>query len=383
VALGAAALAVLGPGLAYGQEEQAEEPPARPAGVETSQADQAPEAIATAQQPAPPPPAQRPEAEEPDKENKGVFSLILENDSLSSGADRNYTSGIKFAYVRPTDDIPGWLSPGAALITKTTGARPEFWGVALGQSIFTPVDIQANPAPPDQHPYAGWLYMQFLLGTIQNRDDGFFPRYADLYELEIGMVGPSAMGRQAQRGIHQILGAPDPQGWDSQLEDEFAFAVSYERRWSSLRYFTDMVPGGLEGVLSPNVGATLGTLRTEARAGLTAQIGYRILNAYEIGPPRVRPALSGAGYFDHEPFSWSIFAGFQARGVARNLFLDGNTYRDSASVEKKEFVVDGQAGVTLQFGDFRLAYTYVTRTEEFETQTEPQDFGTIALQVRF
>ena len=108
---------------------------------------------------------------------------------------------------------------------------------------------QANPAPPDQHPYAGWLYMQFLLGTIQNRDDGFFPRYADLYELEIGMVGPSAMGRQAQRGIHQILGAPDPQGWDSQLEDEFAFAVSYERRWSSLRYFTDMVPGGLEGVL--------------------------------------------------------------------------------------------------------------------------------------
>jgi hypothetical protein len=255
--------------------------------------------------------------------------------------------------------------------------------VALGQSIFTPVDIEANPAPPDQHPYAGWLYMQMLLGTIQNRDDGFFPRYADLYELEIGMVGPAAMGRQAQRGIHQILGAPDPQGWDSQLEDEFAFALSYERRWSSLRYFTDMVPGGLEGVLSPNVGATLGTLRTEARAGLTAQIGYRILNAYEIGPPRVRPALSGAGYFENEPFSWSIFAGFQARGVARNLFLDGNTYRDSASVDKKEFVVDGQAGITLQFGDFRFAYTYVTRTEEFETQTEPQDFGTIALQVRF
>jgi hypothetical protein len=323
------------------------------------------------------------EAQAPSERQKGVFSLILENDSLSSGADRNYTSGIKFSYVRPAEDIPGWLSAGEALITKTTGARPEFWGIGLGQSIFTPVDIDQNPAPPDQHPYAGWLYVQMLLGTIQDRSDGFFPRYADLYELEFGMVGPSALGRQAQRGIHQLLNAPDPQGWDSQLHDEFAFAVSYERRWSSLRYFTDVVPGGLEAVLSPSVGATLGTLRTEARAGATAQIGYRILNAYEIGPPRVRPALSGAGYFEHQPFSWSLFAGFQARGVARNLFLDGNTYRDSARVDKNEFVVDGQAGLTLQVGDVRLAYTYVTRTEEFETQTEPQDFGTIALQVRF
>lgn len=318
-----------------------------------------------------------------DGADAGVFSLVLENDSLSSGADRNYTSGIKAGYVRPAGDVPGWLSGGAALVESVTGARPAFWGVAIGQSIFTPEDISADPAPGDQHPYAGWLYAQVLLGTVENRADGLFPRYSDLYELELGMVGPSALGRQAQRGIHQILNAPDPQGWDSQLHDEFAFALSYERRWSSLRYFTDYVPGGMEIVLSPSIGATLGTLRTEARVGLAAQIGYQIINSYEVGPPRVRPSLSGAGYFERRDFSWSLFAGVQGRAVARNLFLDGNTFIDSPSVERIPLVAEGQAGFTLQFGNARLAYTYVVRSDEFETQSASQDFGTVALQFRF
>ena len=314
---------------------------------------------------------------------EGVFSLVVENDSLSSGADRNYTSGVRLAYVQPTGDIPSWLSGGEDFIANFTDARPAFWGVSIGQSIFTPENIAANPAPPDEHPYAGYLYGQILLATIQNRPDGMFPRFSDLYELEFGMIGPSALGQQAQQGIHEFLGAPDPQGWDSQLHDEFVFALSYERRWSSLRYFADITPGGLEIVVSPSLGATLGTLRTEARAGVTAQIGYQILNNYEIGPPRVRPALSGAGYFEHRDFSWSLFAGVQARAVARNIFLDGNTYRDSARVDRIPGVVDGQVGFTLQMGDARLAYTYVVRTDEFETQTAAQDFGTLALQLRF
>ena len=41
--------------------------------------------------------------------DKGVLSLTVENDSLSSGADRNYTSGIRLGYVSPAERVPGWL----------------------------------------------------------------------------------------------------------------------------------------------------------------------------------------------------------------------------------------------------------------------------------
>lgn len=310
---------------------------------------------------------------------KGVFSIVVENDSLSSGADRNYTSGIKLAYVSPAERVPDWLRGFGNFTRALSGSEPDFWGVAVGQSIFTPEDIDANPAPPDQHPYAGWLYMQIMLGAEQNRSDGRAPRYMDTYEIELGVTGPWAQGEEAQRGIHEWLGAPDPKGWDSQLNNEFAFAISMDRRWRALRAFID-VPGGLEFDLTPSAGATLGTLRTEARVGATARLGWRIDNDY--GPPRVRPSLAGVEHFSGGQLSWSIFAGVQARAVARNLFLDGNTFEDSASVAREPLVGDFQTGFSVSAGDWRIAYTYVWRTEEFETQRARQDFGTLALSVR-
>ncbi len=319
-------------------------------------------------------------AQDADAADKGVFSIAVENDSLSSGADRNYTSGIKLAYVSQVDEVPGFLSGTRSLTRAISGSDPDFWGVAFGQSIFTPEDINANPAPPDQHPYAGWLYMQIMVGAEEDREDGRDPRYLDTYELEFGITGPSALGEEAQRGIHQVLGAPDPQGWDSQLNDEFAFAVSFDRRWRPpwARLSTEV--GGLEFDLTPNAGVTLGTLRTEARAGVAARIGWRLDNDY--GPPRVRPSLSGVEHFSGGPLSWQVFAGIEGRAVAHNLFLDGNTFEDSASVDRRPLVADFQTGFSISAGDWRLAYTYVWRTEEFETQPTRQDFGALAISVR-
>ncbi len=309
-------------------------------------------------------------------QQRGVFSLVVENDSLATGDDRNYTSGIKLAYVSPAARVPGWLQGWGRFTRALSGSEPDFWGASIGQSIFTPQDINAVPAPPDQHPYAGWLYMQIMVAA---EDDSPSPDYLDTYEVEFGIVGPSALGEEAQSGIHQILAAPEQLGWDSQLLDEFAFAASFDRRWRAWRGFIN-VPGGLEADLTPDAGVTLGTLRTEARAGLTARIGWRIDNDY--GPPRVRPSLAGVEHFRGGPLSWSIFAGVQGRAVARNLFLDGNTFEDSASVDRRPLVGDFQAGFALSGGAWRMAYTYVVRTEEFETQGARQEFGALALSVR-
>ena len=318
-------------------------------------------------------------AEDRPAEEKGVLSFVVENDSLSTGSDRNYTSGIKLAYVSPSEGVPDWLRGWGRWTNALSGADPKLWGASIGQSIFTPEDISANPAPPDQHPYAGWLYAQIMVAAEQDARPGRAPRYLDTYELEFGIIGPAALGEESQSGIHEWLGAPDPQGWDSQLENEFAFAASFDRRWRSVRAFIN-VPGGLEVDLTTNAGATLGTLRTEARLGAIARIGYRIDSDY--GPPRVRPSLSGVEHFAGGPLSWSLFAGVQGRAVARNLLLDGNTFTDSASVERNPYVADFQTGFAVSAGDWRLAYTFVWRTEEFESQGGRQDFGALALSWR-
>ena len=83
-------------------------------------------------------------------DQEGVISLIVENDSLSSGADRNYTSGIELSYTSPNNArIPRWLDNAARPFTQFfSNAEPTFWGVSLGQSLFTPNDIEAVPAAP-------------------------------------------------------------------------------------------------------------------------------------------------------------------------------------------------------------------------------------------
>lgn len=319
-------------------------------------------------------------AEDRPDDVKGTLTLVGENDSLSSGADRNYTSGIKVEYVSPVNVMPKWVRGLDDFTRSTFNTRPSYWGVGLGQSIFTPQDISETPAPANQHPYAGWLYAKVLVAAEENviaRP----PRYLDLLELEFGMVGPSAMGEEAQSGIHQILGAPEPNGWDSQLRDEFAFAASVERKWRASKVFANL-PGDLEVDAVPGIGVTLGTLRTEAKMGAVFRLGQHL--AEDFGPPRVRPGLGGVGYFRaNQAFSWYLFGGVDLRAVGRNLFLDGNTFRDSARVDRKPFVADVQAGLALQAGDYRLAYTYVTRSEEFEGQGEIQDFGSVALSWRF
>jgi hypothetical protein len=323
------------------------------------------------------------EACRPSTDNQeGVASLVVENDSLSSGADRNYTSGVELGYVSPENcRVPAALDNAFKPFTQTiSNSAPSFWGMAIGQSIFTPEDLKANPAPPDQHPYAGWLYLQFAVAA-EVKPTAMQPiGHLDTYELQLGVVGPWALGEQAQNSIHRLLGASHANGWASQLHNELAFAGSFDRRWNWGAHAVPLL-SFLDYDLTPTAGVTLGTLRDEVRAGLIVRVGNQLNGDY--GPPRVRPSLSGVEQFYNRSFAWSLFAGVEGRAVARDLFLDGNTFRDSAHVERIPYVADFQTGFSLSAGEWRMTYTYVLRTDEFKTQDHRQDFGSLSFSRRF
>ena len=101
-----------------------------------------------------------------------------------------------------------------------------------------------------------------------------------------------------------------------------------------------------------------------------------------------RPASpSGSDFFGEvvggDRLGWYLFAGAEGRAVGRNIFLDGNTFQDSPSVDKNIFVGELSAGVVLTYDDFRIAYTHVIRSPEFEGQNGPSVFGGITVGWRF
>jgi lipid A 3-O-deacylase len=313
-------------------------------------------------------------------EREWIFNLIEENDSLVHG-DKHYTQGLYasvFAAQRKGADpwFERMQSVANAIMLPAEGGRLYFGGF-LGQSIFTPENKTLVPPDPNDRPYAGWLYG----GVSLYRET---ERTLDRATVTLGLVGPGAGGRKVQNGWHEFtnpfIGAPEVLGWPYQLENEPGLVLSEERKW---RFATALGP--FEADVLPEVNVALGNIFTYAGAGAVVRFGQRL--RADWGQPRVQPALSGSDVVNRNALddgpAWYVFAGTEGRAVARNIFLDGNTWEDGPSVDKKPFVADLTAGAALVTHWGRLGVSYTYRTEEFEGQSGRDNFLALNLSVHF
>lgn len=307
---------------------------------------------------------------------QGVWSFTSEND-LFGGTDRNYSNGLRIERVTPANRVMPALSWVANRLPYLDLNRTELrQGFALSHAIFTPEDIETVTPDPEDRPYAGWLYASGTVVGTTRLDKGGMVQ--DVLQVNLGIVGPSAGGRFVQENWHDIIRIIEPQGWDSQLKDEPGIEIIAQR----MRQFDGFdLPLGLETDYALHGGVALGNVRTYASGGGLARIGWDL--GADFGPPRIRPALAGAGVFDpDQPYGAYIFAGIEARAVARDMFLDGNLWRDGPRIEdRRDLVADAQMGFAVHNGNVQIAFTYVHRTEEFVAQAGPQRFGAVSISV--
>ncbi len=303
----------------------------------------------------------------------GSVSLTFEND-IVGGTDEAYTNGIRLTFVTPRNDLP-WIGRFARRhLNWLTDAEDWYGTFALGQNIYTPVEIIINPPDPDDRPYAGFSYVS--VGISADRGDRL-----DTLALDVGVVGELAQADDIQRLVHDLGGFDDPAGWDSQLKNEPGVRLLYERKYR-FGFESDLPFFNLEMDVLPSYSFALGNVDTSASAGLTLRIGDQLGDNY--GPPRVLPALASPGFFEEiDGIGWYLYAGVDGRFVGRNIFLEGNTFRNSPSVEPHRFVADFQAGFALQFQDVELAYTHVFRSPEFQGQKGFAQFGSLTLSYKF
>jgi hypothetical protein len=304
------------------------------------------------------------------KDDKGIFNLVIEND-IFAGSDSDYTNGFRFSWLSSEEKMPNWIQSLAQALPLATDGNKRI-SIAAGQSMFAPEDLSRADVVVGDQPYAGWLYGS--VGMVS--DTG---KTLDNVMLTLGMVGPSSLAEPSQKFVHHVVDSPQPNGWDNQLKDELGVILTYERKW---RAIVEASPFGLAVDVTPHAGINLGNINTDATVGATFRLGYDLPADY--GPPRIRPSLPGSDFFvPTKELGGYLFTTIGERAVARNIFLDGNTFRDSPSVDKKNFVGSLQVGAALTYGSTRLSYTQVFMTKEYETQENPSAFGTITLSYRF
>ncbi len=318
-------------------------------------------------------------------DNPWSFNLYFEND-LFAESDQNYTNGIRMSWVSPdvssyeTDSrIPGWLRQVNDqlhffhdLRDRKKLARNLVFSV--GQLMYTPETIDASELLEDERPYAGFLYTTIAYHT-RSRDQ------LDTVGVTVGVVGPAAYAHEAQDFIHDLRGFEKFAGWDNQLENELGLQFLYEHKH---RLFAAPVGAGLSHDLIGHSGISLGNVSTYLNFGAEYRIGWQLPD--DFGTSAVRPAgdNSAPGRGDPRLRSGGFsglhgFIAFDARVVGRDIFLDGNTFEHSHSVEKENLVADIAAGVSFTAGHWKVSYAKVFRTREFKQQPHSHSYGSLSV----
>ncbi len=315
--------------------------------------------------------------------SQGAFSLYFENDVFAR-TDRHYTNGTKLTWISPDVAaypehpwIPSWSLPFVTrlpFVNKPGFRRAIF--LSIGQSIYTPEDIERTDLIKEDRPYAGVAY--FAIG-FQSKS----PYHMETLEFDVGLVGPHSYAEQAQKAVHEWLDSMEARGWDNQLEDEPFLEAIYLHK---IKFIGSRVASGFEYDVIPHYGWGLGNAYTFANAGAQIRFGWNLPNDFgtflirpgcECNAPSAEPDRRLSRH--NNRFGIHVFAAVDGHAVLRDILLDGNTFRDSHSVDKEPFRADLLAGVGLTLNRLKISYGYVYRTKQFKTQRDEQVFGTITV----
>ena len=313
----------------------------------------------------------------------GSLTVYSENDHYFAGTDQHYTNGFKLALLSTelknfTDDpVPRPIqSLVRSLDRVVVPGRDCKLGFALGQNIYTPTAIHTSAPQPYDRPYAAWLYGGLAFQTY------LAPRVfatgwraigqLDTFEVNAGLVGPGALGRQIQNGFHDIIHRPHADGWSNQIHNEAGLTLGFERKY---RVATTDARTGWGADLIGHGGVTLGNIFTSANAGAEVRAGWRL--PADFGTDLIRPSSDSNSR--RRP-AWSLFgfAAFDARAVARDVTLDGNTFRESPRVKRRPFVNDFLSGAAIGTQHWQFTYSQAVRSREFAGQPQRSLFGSIS-----
>ena len=329
-----------------------------------------------------------------DDQDSWTLNTYFEND-LFGETDQHYTNGIRFSAVSPDleqgffkdPELPDWVKSYSDKLRFFHDINPRKSAqkgetlqrnvvVSLGQLMFTPTDIYATEVVEDDRPYAGYLYLGMGYHTKNSQQ-------LDTIEINIGIVGPWAHAKETQDFVHETRNFETFKGWHNQLDNELGVQAIYEHKHRVLEktFFSGVVAQDMIW----HAGFSLGNVATYLNSGAEYRFGLSLPE--DFGTAALRPGgdssspgladvrRNRAGGFANP----HLFVSFDARAVAHNIFLDGNTFEDSHSVDKKYFVYDVAAGFSFTYHRLKFSYAQVYRSKEFKTQQDGQQFGSMSI----
>lgn len=326
--------------------------------------------------------------------------LHVENDMMTfSGSDRSYTNGIRLDAVGCSTHLWHSLARKRALgLLRPDSDEVDGFavGYVVGHSLYTPRSISQPTILEDDRPYAAWLYA----GTFMKFWDS---KRLDHLEVNVGALGPQALGYEIQTRWHQAVGSPLPQGWAHQTGGAAAILVRYVQTrellaWPAAPQGGDGRAGGSGPIESegppmppdgppsdgpPSGGPAIGEAPPQEAPpryfDLNGEVEVRAGNVFDTMGVGVAaragwirtnfgPAPTIAAFPGRPPATTFELYGFvraAARVVAWNATIGGTLgVEDDHTMRAGWLVTDGEVGGELAVGPVRVATSLVFRSTE-------------------
>jgi hypothetical protein len=255
------------------------------------------------------------------------------------------------------------------------GAEQRQYGLVLGQLMFTPERIEVPAAQPDDRFWAGYAFV----GSVAQLDR---EERLDTIEFQLGVIGPPSLAEQAQKAVHETVGAPRPAGWGHQMKTEPTLNVHYlaMRKGRAIG-----LAGPFRADFTPHYGLAFGSVYDYLNAGATLRVGSG-MGPLPAGTIDV-PSLGGIGPLRN---GVELFFRVDLRATAYNAFLDGGLLRGDphpTSVKRRAFTYMLNRGVTVELEKhLRATLSFNRRGREFNSPAGSRgvhSFATLNLEFRF
>jgi len=279
---------------------------------------------------------------------ESYFSFNYDNDFFSA-TDRYYTQGIQLTFINPIVRY----SPFSYTLIKLNKHALNYYGFHAKQDVFTPVSIRYNGGAVyyGERPFTAIFYISHSLTSINTAKKLLLRT-----QLDLGVLGPQALGEQEQKGIHKALNNIQPLGWENQLSTDYIvnYNVKVERGLSIKKNREAMV----------SLTARLGTLYTDVGMGFNFRFGI-------FSPYFNNLGLENNSLTRKNKFKVYGVAKINGRLVGYNATLQGgltnsgNVYQLS-SKQITRTVADMSAGIVMAYKRLSMEYTKVYITPEFK-----------------
>ncbi|MBX2812154.1 MAG: lipid A deacylase LpxR family protein [Myxococcales bacterium] len=330
--------------------------------------------------------------------DRGRFTLHVANDDFGSGYDEAFTSGIEARFrFTPGDNV------------AVSSAHPElrrlrlheYWGLSLGQNIYTPALVQVTDVEllRDDRRYAGWLYGTLSVELGLNHSP-FLAHGHSLYvvELSLGATGPQTQTESLQRYWHAFIrdvlnrrDEPfDPKGWGVyQVPNHWGVNVRlYQEsefiRWSLAQPDWRRQLGSSFGVrMATKTEVRLGNMWIDGTGGFTIRAGLMpgvVFDDWSL-PRLYKGKMVGV------PLAVYGFVSGYLRGAIYNALLDGPPGAEGPYPARTYFLTRIEAGFVIRFAAVEFAFRHTTLSPELRNRPPSgvwiQNWGTISLTFAF